>query len=90
VNTLTDDQAALFRRLRPTVRPLRAAVSDLVSAVLTACGHTEGEHPDCPVCRVYEMARDADNALRDLPDAVDAALLAGPHPAARGRKRKDV
>ena len=85
MKTLTDEQAELFRRLRPTVRPLYHAVANLTSELSDACEHKVGNHPGCPVCALYESARDAEMALAEAPEALDAALLNGPHPLAAQR-----
>ena len=83
MRTLTDEQAELFRRLRPQVRPLYDAVNRLAKELTSACPHLDDCDPGCPVCGLYEMARDAEMALHPAPDALDAALWNGPHPMAR-------
>lgn len=87
MKTLTQEQAELFRRLRPTLRPLCDAANALVGELLTACPHLEENDPDCEVCKLYEAARDAEAALHGIPDEVDAALLRGPLPASRQKAR---
>jgi hypothetical protein len=86
VNTLTDEQAELFRRLRPTIRPIVDAVNAIVSATVSGCPHMDESAPDCPVCSLYQAAKDCETALFGLPEIVDAALLRGPDPRARWRK----
>jgi len=87
---LTCEQAVLLRDNRKRIFAAVDGVSSVVSLLLNACPHIETELPEeCPVCRLYRMFADALNDLGGAVDAVDAALLSGPHPAAQIRKRRD-
>ncbi len=85
MTVISDDLAALLRLVR---RPLLAgqdAAADVAETAADACPHDAADVL-CVGCDLLAHAADAVRAVARLADAVDRALLAGPHPAAgRGR-----
>jgi hypothetical protein len=83
MHAITDDQADLFRTLRPSVRPVFDALGKIAGELCDACPHLTEDDPDCWVCLIYRAAANAQAAYHNVPDWVDGALVNGPHPRER-------
>lgn len=71
---LTFEQAEHVRKHRRELANLPNAVHSLVLAFCGACKHKVSSADGCPVCEIYEMLKNADDALFDLWGIVDAHL----------------
>lgn len=87
MNTLTHEQAELFRRIRPDVLAASNLLLDRLAGNRTglssACPHNDEFDARCPVYQVDKALDRAIRAAELVAELLDAALERGPAPLAR-------